>query len=94
MRITIYIIGTCLVAWFFAQFIYILMECKPVSAFWDYKIVGKCNTDKNITGYSINGASLVLDLIIFVVPMPPLWNLKRGLVDRICLMVIFSFGAL
>lgn len=95
MRFTLYAIGIFLILWFLAQVIYILLECKPIEKFWDFTITsGKCNTDGNVSGYSINGASLGLDLVLFVVPIPPLWGLKWGLTDRLCLIGIFMVGAL
>ena len=84
-----------LVLWFLAQVIYILLECRPIEAFWNFAITtGRCNTNGRVSGYSLNGTSLVLDMILFVVPIPSLWGLKRSLASRLSLIVIFLVGAL
>ena len=95
MRLTVYVLITLLILWFLAQVIYIMLECRPIAFFWNYTLTsGHCNTASKVSGYSINGASLVLDLVIWVVPIHPLWGLKRDLGARISLIGIFLVGAL
>ncbi len=95
MRFTLYVISIFLIMWFLAQFIYILMECRPIRAFWDWRFPpDSCNADNHVSGYSLNGASLVLDLAIFLVPILPLWGLKRSLASRLCVIGVFMVGAL
>ena len=95
MRITLYVIGVFLLLWFLAQSIYILLECRPISAFWNFGDQhSQCNNTGESSAYSLNGASLLLDLVLFIVPIPPLWGLKRSLADRLSLIVIFLVGGL
>ena len=71
-----------------------MLSCRPTAYFWDKTIAhGKC-IDENTAGYAITGASLLTDLIIFVIPIPSLWGLRRSLAQRIALILLFLTGAL
>lgn len=83
-----------LIAWFLAQFIAVMLSCRPVAYFWDKSIAdGKC-INENTISYVLAAAGLLADLIIFAIPIPNLWRLKRSFALRVSLVGLFAVGAL
>ena len=86
--------GCFLIAWFLAQFIAVMLSCRPVAYFWDKSIAdGKCINENNIS-YVLTAAGLLADLIIFAIPIPNLWGSKRSFALRFSLVGLFAVGAL
>ena len=86
--------GCFLIAWFLAQFISVMLSCRPIEYFWDKTIPdGKC-INENIVSYAITAASLLADLIIFGIPIPSLLGLKRSIAQRAGLISLFLTAAL
>lgn len=81
-NIAIIATGCLLIAWFLAQFLSVMLSCRPIQYFWDRSVTnGKC-MDQRITSYAITAGSLLADLIIFVIPIPSLWGLKVVFSER------------
>ena len=94
MAIALTIAGCFNLAWFVAQFVSVMVSCRPLAYFWDKTIPhGKC-IDENLAGYLITSVSLLMDLVIFLIPIPPLWGLKKSLAQRLSLIGLFLAGAL
>lgn len=71
-----------------------MLSCRPIAYFWDKTIPnGQC-INENTISYVITAASLLADLIIFAIPIPSLWGLKRSLSQRVGLIALFATGAL
>lgn len=70
--IALIITGLGAIAWFLAQFLSVMFSCRPLAYFWDKTIPNGHCINENIFGYAITGASLLTDLIVFVIPIPPL----------------------
>ena len=81
-------------AWFLAQLISIFLSCRPLPYFWDKTIPNGHCIDENIAGYAITASSLLTDLLIFAIPIPPLMKLQKSLSQRLSLIGLFLVGAL
>lgn len=67
--------------------------CRPFKANWDKSIPHTCGDElASLLGIVIYG--LVLDLIIFITPMPRIWNLQMPLKQKIGLTLLFAIGML
>lgn len=80
------------VACYFVAFLAVFMTiCKPIDQLWNPVPWGSCRdtSDQEFTSISFN---LVVDLAIFVLPMPWLWGLKMPLRNKIAISVMFSIG--
>ncbi|KAL9047561.1 MAG: hypothetical protein Q9206_006665 [Seirophora lacunosa] len=70
-----------------------LFQCTPVQSFWDEAVPGHCiNIDHMfIASGSMN---VVLDFIIFALPIPLLWRLRTSFNQKIVLTAIFTVAGL
>ncbi|PLB44204.1 hypothetical protein P170DRAFT_450379 [Aspergillus steynii IBT 23096] len=63
-----------------SSIIVVIVSCVPVSKFWDLEgtAPGKCmNPDAQQIFYEANGIlNIILDIFIYIVPMPTLWSVK------------------
>ncbi|KAL8718843.1 MAG: hypothetical protein Q9225_004069 [Loekoesia sp. 1 TL-2023] len=66
-----------------------LFQCTPVHSFWDVGVQGNCvNIDRFfIASGSVN---VVLDFIIFALPIPLLWRLRTSFNQKLILTAIFT----
>lgn len=93
-RIALIATGCFVVAWFLAQFISVMLSCRPIAYLWDKTIAdGKCINEHTVS-IVITAAGLLADLIIFVIPIPSLWGLKRPFAQQVGLIGLFAVGAL
>lgn len=71
-----------------------IFHCVPVEAFWDPNAGGYCAIqDKNF----FFGTTLVhaaIDILILILPMVKLYQLQLPLLQRLGIMVMFTFGFL
>ena len=71
-----------------------MLSCRPVAYFWDRTTAdGKC-INENTVSIVITAAGLLADLIIFAIPIPSLWALKRSFAQQVGLIGLFTVGAL
>lgn len=63
-----------------SSIIVVIASCIPISKFWDLEgtAPGKCmDSDAQQTFYEVNGIlNIILDILIYIVPMPTLWSVK------------------
>lgn len=70
-----------------------VFTCRPVAAFWNPAIPGKCIDKK--AGYFTNATYQVFsDLIFLVIPMPILSKLQIPLKQKVLIMSAFTIGTL
>ena len=81
-------------AWFLAQLISVLLSCRPLAYFWDKTIPNGHCIDENNAAYAITASSLLTDLLIFAIPIPPLMKLQKSISQRLGLIALFLVGAL
>lgn len=69
-----------------------LMQCTPISFFWDKSIQGGFCIDGVLFYFVTAGISTFTDLWILVMPMPMVWGLHLPLRQRLIIMVLFALG--
>ena len=94
MAIALIASGLFMIAWFIAQTVSVLTSCRPLAYFWDKTIPNGHCINENTAGYVITGASLLADLVVFIIPIAPLWGMQKSLAQRLSLIALFLTGAL
>ena len=82
------VVGT----WFLTFFTSVFLICLPFEGGNDPTVIGgKCSSQKT---YTIASAvtNMAVDLIIMILPMPPLWKLQLPFAERIGLSIVFTHG--
>lgn len=68
-------------------------QCRPVQFIWDKSIHGTCI--KTWTFFVAGSAPNVLtDFAILILPLPAVWNLKMGMVQKVSVVGILMLGSL
>lgn len=85
-----------------ANFFLAALPCMPVSFLWDQTLAqmnptapkpkGKC-MDLLIVSYTTSGCNILMDLLIWMAPMPLVYQLRMPRPQKIALYAIFSLGA-
>lgn len=71
----------------------IIFLCNPVQGYWDIAILGTClDAEDHFWSTSIMG--IVLDWVIWLLPIPVVGRLKLPRRQKMGLMVVFGFGGL
>lgn len=65
--------------------------CRPIEAFWDASVRGKCLHLVEFT-YFTNITNLITDVWIFLMPIPVIWHLQLQTKKKLLLCFIFSIG--
>jgi hypothetical protein len=78
-------------AWGIGITVTLLVACRPIAAYWDVKIHGECLNLVTFT-YFTNISNLCTDVIIFLMPVPMIWNLQLPTRRKLLLMFIFCIG--
>lgn len=88
-RRILYVIAAVVTCYIIPVNLLCIFQCTPVHSFWDVGVPGHCiNIDRLfIASGSIN---VVLDFIIFALPIPLLWRLRTSFNQRIVLTAIFT----
>jgi hypothetical protein len=83
-----------IIAWTIASVLVTILQCIPIEASWNKKIVDKKCVDKNSWWYAFAAINTVTDFLIVILPIRPILNLKLSKPDRIALLCVFGIGAL
>ncbi|KAJ5222882.1 uncharacterized protein N7469_009122 [Penicillium citrinum] len=83
----------CLIgAWGLGIFLACAGQCRPLRAYWDHSVPGKC-IDAN-TFFIVNQAwNVLMDFVILILPVPMIWGLHRCWQDKLALNGVFALGA-
>ncbi|KAF7590880.1 hypothetical protein BBP40_002294 [Aspergillus hancockii] len=65
--------------------------CRPLRAFWDFKVKGKCFNSTALS-YYVNTSNMVTDLVLFALPIPVILRVRTTRNKKIALITIFSIG--
>lgn len=70
-----------------------LFQCTPLEKLWNPTLPGHCI---NFLGAIIGNAvpNIVTDILILALPMPLLWHLQTGYLQKIMLSGVFLLGGL
>lgn len=72
--------------------IIVFTACIPLQSFWDYEIPGNCHPKSY--WWAIVSMHIVLDFLIFCLPMPVIFNLNCSRRQKNLLYVLFAIGFL
>ncbi|KAF2143548.1 uncharacterized protein K452DRAFT_267694 [Aplosporella prunicola CBS 121167] len=90
-RIWAYCIGAFVIAWVITIVFVFIFLCVPVKKMWYPQVPGHC-VNQVATWVANAVSTIATDVAILVLPMPHVWKLQVGLVQRVSLLVIFSLG--
>lgn len=82
----------CSVAYLVACFITFFALCRPIEFFWDPTIPGGVCGDRFLPFLLSSVFNLVLDFVIFILPLPVLWGLQLKTRRKLALTVVFGVG--
>ncbi|CAJ2508865.1 Uu.00g138910.m01.CDS01 [Anthostomella pinea] len=96
MRYTVYFLMFVVVGFSIASFFILTFTCYPPEMFWDMTgtVKGSCiNAKSQQAFYDANGVlNIIIDLAIYVTPMPMFWNIQISLRQKLALTAIFGLG--
>ena len=79
-------------AYFIADTLVAIFECKPIGFYWDKTIKGGTFINQSAF-YRWNGvANLLIDFLILILPMVMVWRLNLDLRSKITLSGVFLLG--
>ncbi|KAF1979272.1 hypothetical protein BU23DRAFT_523914 [Bimuria novae-zelandiae CBS 107.79] len=79
------------VAWGIGITVTLALACRPIEAFWDVAVKGKCLNLVHFT-YFTNITNMITDVWIFLMPIPVIWHLQLQTKKKFLLCFIFSVG--
>lgn len=86
-------VGTFVMVWVVTITFLFIFICVPVAKMWYPELPGKCINQ--VATWIANAASTIFtDLIILLMPLPPVWGLKLGKREKIGLTAAFGLGSL
>lgn len=86
-------VGTFVMVWVVTITFLFIFICVPVAKVWYPELPGKCINQ--VATWIANAASTIFtDLIILLMPLPPVWGLKLGKREKIGLTAAFGLGSL
>lgn len=79
--------------WAVGSVVYAFMQCRPFAYFWNPDAPGgKCVANQVIPYVIIGATDVMIDIIIFILPLPMLWKLQVSPADKVALSCIFGAG--
>ena len=86
-------VGSFVMVWVVTITFLFIFICVPVAKMWYPELPGKCINQ--VATWIANAASTIFtDLIILLMPLPPVWGLKLGKREKIGLTAAFGLGSL
>lgn len=80
-----------ILAWGIGITVTLLLACRPLPAYWDASVAGKCLKMVTFT-YFTNISNLITDVWIFLLPIPMIWHLQLQTKKKLMLSLIFCIG--
>ncbi|KAH9904380.1 hypothetical protein F4778DRAFT_789967 [Xylariomycetidae sp. FL2044] len=98
LRYWVFFLMFVVVGFSIASFFILAFSCYPPAVFWDLTgtIKGKCiEANSQQAFYDANGViNIVIDLSIYITPIPMLWNIQISRRQKIALSAIFGLGVI
>ncbi|KAI1129793.1 hypothetical protein F5Y10DRAFT_237654 [Nemania abortiva] len=90
-NIALWAVQTANVAWWIGIVVATVFLCEPIEKNWYPTIEGSCvNSDRVYIGSAV--ASVFIDFVILLLPLPKIWRLRLGRSRKAGLFVIFVLG--
>lgn len=91
IRVPCCILGAVTICWEIAVLLITVLQCTPISGFWNKGIHAKClNTKYFFLGNSV--PNIVTDLALLLLPVPYIWRLHATTSQKIVLAGTFMLG--
>lgn len=91
-RIASYMVMTISIIWSIYAALGTWALCSPIAFNWNPMIPGGHCADRQASFYAIGVLDVATDCLIFLLPIPMIWNLQTALRNKIGLSLIFSIG--
>ena len=75
----------------FSNLITLLFGCTPIDKYWNKAIPGHCIVEPN-AGVAYGSMNFISDIIIFVLPLPMVWQLQLSPKGKIGVTLVFMVG--
>lgn len=91
LRITIWIVGGIVLAWWIAFTLASILQCIPIEGYWNPKIKAHCEYKY---GFFLGQAvpNIMLDFVLLFLPLQPLWKLHMKRPHKLALGAVFVLG--
>ena len=90
-RIATYIVMAFVTGYLFCNFLTLLFGCTPVSKYWKPEEPGHC-INLNKADYAYGSMNVGSDVLLFLLPMPMVWQLNLSRKEKVGLFLIFMSG--
>ena len=92
-RYALWVVHGMNVAWLIGILLAVVFECSPIEKAWKPQLPGHCaNTRTLWLGSGL--PSLIIDIFILLMPLPPLWKLQMKPTRKYLIMGVFICGYL
>ncbi|MCJ1226586.1 hypothetical protein MMC12_003239 [Toensbergia leucococca] len=92
-HIATYIVGGICSAWFIAETLVTIFQCRPTAGAWDASIKRKC-LKFNSLYYGIGISNLLVDILVLCLPLGMVWRLMLPVRKKVLVSAIFMLGSL
>ncbi|KAM0800313.1 hypothetical protein BDR22DRAFT_852571 [Usnea florida] len=93
VRISCYSLGVIVACWEMAALLVTVLQCRPISGYWNKEIHSKCIDEKHFfLGYSI--PNILTDIALLLVPISSIWSLQMRISHKIGVIGTFMLGSL
>jgi hypothetical protein len=90
-RWSFYVILGFTIIWPLAIIPFDIFQCKPVHRFWNPEVPGSCIRQFD-TFVSSAAEKVIIDLMVLILPLPPIFQLKMGLGKKLLIVAAFIVG--
>ncbi|PQE12141.1 integral membrane protein [Rutstroemia sp. NJR-2017a BVV2] len=91
LKLAIWTTSVVVILYWIVAMIVIIIQCHPIPHYWNSSIPGTCVEEfKFILGLAI--PNLVLDFVVLLLPVIPLWRLQMDHRQKMGLLVVFILG--
>lgn len=91
LRIIAYGIATLVIIAAVVFVVMVIFGCRPLNKRWDPDVPGYCVP--KIIRWTLNaGLSILTDVMILALPVPQIWKMRLGILEKIGVLSIFALG--
>lgn len=77
----------------FSNFLTQIFGCSPSAKYWNPELGGHC-INYAVAGHVYGAMNLASDFLVFILPLPMIWQMNLSLKEKVGVSVIFMAGAL
>lgn len=94
MRLGIKILSAMCILWFITMVITNLLECQPISRFWNITGPGFCRFPAAMYYVGVAVPNTVIDIFTVLLPIYEVWHLKLSYWKRLGVCAVFGIGGM